>query len=111
IVRPTTKPTLEAETKKIISSPTPQLTDPTIEVQASQPKSPSHITPKPDLVIHPLSVPKPTLTITRVQATFKGESSAYTTTISPIEETPSHTEGEKADMETEEKETKVANVE
>ncbi|GKG05242.1 hypothetical protein Tco_0325328, partial [Tanacetum coccineum] len=40
-----------------------------------------------------------------------GESSAHTATISPIEETPSQTEGEKAKIETEEKEIADANVE
>ncbi|GJT40522.1 hypothetical protein Tco_0940387 [Tanacetum coccineum] len=41
----------------------------------------------------------------------RGESSAHTATISPIEETSSQTEGEKAKIETEEKEIADANVE
>ncbi|GKA91248.1 hypothetical protein Tco_0813118 [Tanacetum coccineum] len=49
-------------------------------------------------------------TIDSLQVQILGESSAHTTTISPIEETPSHTEGEKADMETAKKEPKVTNV-
>ncbi|GKF82199.1 hypothetical protein Tco_0243855 [Tanacetum coccineum] len=40
-----------------------------------------------------------------------GESSAHTATISPIEETPSRTEGEKDDMITEETVSKTADVE
>ncbi|GKB62197.1 hypothetical protein Tco_0918383 [Tanacetum coccineum] len=39
-----------------------------------------------------------------------GESSAHTATITPTEETPSYTEGKKADMETEEKEPNVENL-
>nr|GEZ34109.1 hypothetical protein [Tanacetum cinerariifolium] len=93
IVMPTTKPTLEAEAEIIRSASRPRLTNPTINFKFLS------------LKVHHIQLQSLMLTIPPLRG-----SSAHTTTISLIEETPSHTEGEKVDMNIEEKEPKVGNV-